>query len=154
MKPHPQKPFEIQTRVGIDLEELSTWGEHPPRSAKLVAHIDFGSGPGGGDYRMYLLSTDKNRTEWRLWLRYSDYDNGKATFYMIAYGAPFRGNSARYAAEQLLTKVLRDELKIDWVRLECWSVMEAGLLNAEDVDRIAEQLIDEEEAQQSVDSNA
>jgi hypothetical protein len=153
MKTRERATFEIFSRVGIDLDELSMLEERPPRSAKLVAHVDFGSGPGGGDYRKYLVSADKCRTEWRLWVNHTDYDSGQSAYYLIAYGTPFRGHSAKYAAEQLLTKVLGDELQIDSVQFGGWQVLESGLLDIEDIDRIAERLSDDEEARLSEDSN-
>ena len=51
-------------------------------------------------------------------------------------GSPYRGYPAKYAAEQLLTKVLEDERDIDWVASPPWYIMEPGLLGADDIERI------------------
>src|SRR3954454_14663473 len=96
-----RQPFEIQSYVGSDIAQLREDGERPPRSAKFVVDLDMGSGPGGGDYRTYLLSTNRERSLWILWLRGNDYDSGKPMYYQVATGWPYWGYAARFAAEQL-----------------------------------------------------
>ena len=139
MKSPNRQPFSAESaesNAAQDIEIMRELDQRPPRSAKLVACIDFGSGPGGGDYRTYLLSTDRGRSGWSLWLMVSDYDTGKQIYCEAASGSPCRGYSAKYAAEQLLTKVLEDERDIGWADPPPWGVMEAGLLDADDIERI------------------
>jgi len=136
MKSSSRQPFSAESNTGMDLETMREFDERPPRSAKLVADIDFGSGPGGGDYRTYLLSTDRERSEWILWLMVFDDDTRNRVYGRAAYGSPYRGYPPKYAAERLLTKVLEDERDIGWVAEPPWGVMEPGLLNADDIERI------------------
>ena len=64
----------------------------------------------------------------------TDYD--KPPCGMMAYGSPYRGYPAKYAAEQLLTKLLEDESHIGWVASPPWHVMKPGLLDSDDIQRI------------------
>ena len=131
--------FEMQSYIGSESWYMVSEGERPPRSAKLVARIDMGSGPGGGDYRTYLLCTDKKRSGWWLWLMRSDYETGKPLYCTVAYGRPYRGYPAKWAAELLLTRSWEDEHALEglgdlgrpYVVIE-----EDGLLTAEDIERI------------------
>ena len=103
IKSENRQPFEVQSY----LAELCEDGERPPRSAKMVAYLDLGSGPGGGDYRIYSLSTNRERSLWILWLTATDLD--KPLYGRVATGRPYRGYPARFAAEQLLIKSWQDE---------------------------------------------
>jgi hypothetical protein len=133
--------FEVCSFIGSEIAEMG-YGERPPRSAKLVASIDMGSGPGGGDYRTYRLSTDKLRSCWTLWLERSNYDSGKPEFCRVAVGEPYRGRSAEYAAARLLTKVWEDER--DQGLLEPHLFVEnEGVLTAEHIERISRAVFDE-----------
>lgn len=144
MKSSHRQPFKVESNAGQPIEVMLEFDERPPRSAKLVAYIDFGSGPGGGDYRTYLLSTDRERSGWHLWLMVFDDDTGKRIYGRLASGSPYRGYPAKYAAEQLLTKVLEEERDIGWVEQSPWGVMEAGLLDADDIERIGMTVFAEE----------
>ena len=130
------KDFKVEAYAGGDIERMIENNERPPRSAKLVAEIDFGSGPGGGDYRTYFLCTDRKRSGWYLWMMLSDYDTGKPVYDNVAFGRPYRGISPKHAAEELLTKLLKDELDIWGMSSEPWSVDEPGLLDADDIKSI------------------
>jgi hypothetical protein len=133
--------FEVCSFIGSEIAEMSH-GERPPKSTKFVASIDMGSGPGGGDYRTYLLSTDKLRSCWILWREGSDYDSGKRVFCRVAYGEPYRGRSAEFAAARLLTKVWEDER--DWYMLRPHLRVEAeGVLSAEHIEGILRTVYDE-----------
>jgi hypothetical protein len=99
----------------------------------LVVKLDMGGGPGGGDYRTYLLSTNRDRSAWFLWLM--GFDEGRL-YCCIAMGSPYRGYRAQYAAEQLLTKSWEDERDIEGAFCRNAIVEEAGLLNAQDIRRI------------------
>ena len=126
--------FAVETNTLVGFEDF--FGR-PPRSAKLVADIDFGSGPGGGDYRTYFLCTDKTRSGWYLWLRLFDEDIGKPKYHMEAYGKPYRGYPAKYAAEQLLTEVLEEQRDDGtWTASPPWYVMKPGLLSTDDIQQI------------------
>jgi hypothetical protein len=131
-----EKPqFEVQTYVGSDIAQLED-GERPPRSAKLVVDLDMGSHPGGGDYRAYLLSTNRECSAWILWLRFKDW-NDKPLYCRIATGRSHRGCEARFAAEQLLLRSWQDERDQEGQEPPPWVlVLEAGLLTEEDIDRL------------------
>ena len=131
-----KQPFEVQSYVGSNIAQLG-YGERPPRSAKFIASLDMGSGPGCGDYRTYLLSTDKERSGWTLWHMAHDYDTGKRLYCRVADGSPYRGYQPEYAAEQLLTKVWLDESD-EGSLIQNVLVKEAGLLTAEDIQRVAQ----------------
>jgi hypothetical protein len=133
-KPQTGQRFEAHSYVGTDIGQLHEDGERPPRSAKLVVDLDLGSHPGGGDYRTYLLSTNRQRSAWTLWIRGNDWD--KPLYCRIATGRPYRGYPARFAAEQLLIKSWKDARDKEGWHPPWASVFEPGLLNHEDVDRI------------------
>jgi hypothetical protein len=135
MKHSSNQTLEVQSYIGSDIAQMSDAGEHPPRSAKIVVKLDMGSGPGGGDYRTYLLCTDKKRSGWTLWQMGHDYDTGKRLYCRVADGWPYRGCPAKYAAEQLLTKVWEHERDL-WGLAPNAIVEEAGLLTVEDIERI------------------
>jgi hypothetical protein len=125
--------FEVQSYIGSEIAELREDGERPPRSAKMVVELDLGSGPGGGDYRTYLLSTNRERSLWILWSRaYED----KPLYCRIATGRPYRGYPARFAAEQLLIKSWQDERDLEGLLPDCARVLREGLLNKQDIHRI------------------
>jgi hypothetical protein len=134
IKSENRQPFEVQSYIGSQFAELREDGERPPRSAKMVAYLDLGSGPGGGDYRTYLLSTNRERSLWILWAT-AMHDSGKRLYCQIATGRPYRGYPAKFAAEQLLIKSWQDEVALAEIS-DRPRVMEEGLLNKEDVHRI------------------
>jgi hypothetical protein len=129
MQSEERQHFKVQSY----LAELSEDGERPPRSAKFVVDLDLGSSPGGGDYRTYLLSTDRKRSLWILWLRGNDWH--KPLYCRVAAGQPYRGYPAKYAAEQLLMKSWQDERGIGEVPPYV-SVLQEGLLTKADIRRI------------------
>ena len=124
---------EMLSYIGSDIAEIGLSNERPPRSAKFVVSLDMGSGPGGGDYRTYLLCTDKERAYWNLWMEYS----GHGQYCQIAWGRPYRGIPAERAAELLLTKSWEDERDLEGLySYGKLSVEESGLLTAMDIHRI------------------
>jgi hypothetical protein len=58
-------------------------------------------------------------------------------------GRPYRGYSAKFAAEQLLIKSWQDARDKEGWAPEDWLVMDAGLLNQEDISRIKEAMFGE-----------
>src|SRR4051794_13893966 len=122
--------LEVQSYVGSDIAQMGSQRERSPRAAELVASIDMGSGPGGGDYRTYLLSTDRERSGWTLWQKGSDYDTGKVLYCRVAYGTPGRGIHPKDAAEELLTKTWQAERDLEGVLPHRILVELAGLLTA------------------------
>jgi hypothetical protein len=124
---------EMLSYIGSDIAEIGFEDDRPPRSAKFVVSLDMGSGPGGGDYRTYLLCTDKTRSYWNLWMEYS----GHGQYCQIAWGEPYRGIPAERAAELLLTKSWEDERDLEGLySYGKLSVEESGLLTAMDIHRI------------------
>jgi hypothetical protein len=126
-----RQQFKVKCYTGRQLRED---GERPPRSAKLVVSVDMGSGPGGGDHRSYLLSTNRERSLWVLWLRGDDWE--VPLYCRIATGRPYRGYPARFAAEQLLIKSWQDEHDKEKRLPPYVSVWTTGLLTDEDIRRI------------------
>jgi hypothetical protein len=112
----------------------------PGCTSEFVASIDMGSGPGGGDYRTYRLSTDKLKSCSILWEERSDYDSGKRVFCRVACGEPNRGRSAEFAAALFLKKVWEDER--DAGMLEPHLLVEAEGF-AEQIKRILRTVYDE-----------
>ena len=124
---------EMLSYIGSDIAEIGFQDDRPPRSAKFVVSLDMGSGPGGGDYRTYLLCTNKERSSWNLWMEYS----GHGQYCRIAWGEPYRGIPAERAAELLLTKSWEDERDIEGLySYGKLSVEGDGLLTAMDIHRI------------------
>jgi hypothetical protein len=135
---NPAEHFEVQSHIGTDIYGFREDGERPPRSAKLVADLDMGSHPGGGDFRKYLLSTNRERSSWILWVEGEDEESSRphSLYCRAATGRPYRGYPARFAAEQLLIKAWQDERDLwHWVPPEA-SIMTPGLLSQEDINRI------------------
>ena len=140
-KPRTGQHFKVHSYIGTDIALLGETGERPPRSAKLVADLDMGSTPGSGDFRIYRLSTNRERSSWILWLSGEDENGAYSLHCRIATGRPYRGYPAKFAAEQLLTKAWQEERDIEvktWpdIRPPEALVMNAGLLNQEDISRI------------------
>ena len=124
---------EMLSYIGSDIAEIGRSNERPPRSAKFVVSLDMGSGPGGGDYRTYLLCTNKERSSWNLWMEYS----GHGQYCRIAWGEPYRGIPAERAAELLLTKSWEDERDLEGLYSYGKLCVEGGgLLTAMDIHRI------------------
>ncbi len=130
----PQR-FEVQSNVGSDIAQFRPGGERPPRSAKIVVSVDMGSGPGGGDYRTYLISSDQKRSGWTLWARGHDYDTGRPLYCRMAWGEPYKGYSASEAAKHLVEAVVKDEM-LEGISVETMGVAAPGLLTSEDVQSI------------------
>ena len=127
--------FKVRSNIGNDFGQIGSKeneGERPPRSAKLVAYIDYGSGPGGGDYRTCLLSTDRTRSGWTLWMVGYDGDTAKRLYCIIAWGKPYRGVPAKTAAQMLVTKSREDERELEGASGGAL-VMTAGLLDDDDI---------------------
>ena len=123
----------MDSYIGSGIAQIGYDDDRPPRSAKFVVSLDMGSGPGGGDYRTYLLCTDKTRSYWNLWMEYS----GHGQYCRIAWGEPYRGIPAERAAELLLTKSWEDERDIEGLySYGKLSVEGDGLLTAMDIHRI------------------
>jgi hypothetical protein len=143
--------FKIHSYVGTDIALPGQTGERPPRSAKLVVDIDMGSNPGSGDFRIYRISSNRERLLWILWLSAEDEDGAYTQHCRVATGRPYRGYPAKVAAEQLLTKAWQDErdkysdqfqhIELLVPKGTLWIphdtlVMNVGLLNQEDINRI------------------
>ena len=142
MKSSTKQQFSTTSYAGVGIEQMHEPGTRPPSEAQLVVYLDCGSGPGGGDYRTYFISADKNRSVWELWQMISDYDTGESIYVIVAYGEPFQGYSAKQAAELLLTKSLIDDHDIEWVSEPPWTIMKSGLLEPVDIERIEHAILD------------
>lgn len=126
--------FEVESYIGTPMAEFQSDAPRPPRTARMVVAVDMGSGPGGGDYRTYLLSSDQSRSCWILWAKSADYDTGRPVYCRMGSGEPYRGITAKDAAEYLLAITWADEIAEGWLGQVL--VTEPGLLTAEDVARI------------------
>ena len=131
---HLSKPFQVQSYIGSEIAQMRRGGERPPRSAQVVASLDMGSGPGGGDYRTYLLSFDE--AGWTLWQEGTDYDTGEPLFCRVAYGWPYQEDELESAAERLLTRVWEDELA-EGTMPSAVGVVAPGLLTEDGIARLA-----------------
>jgi hypothetical protein len=126
--------FIVNSFADRPLPEPGEKRERLPRSAKLVASLDCGSGPGGGDYRTYLISKDRKRSGWCLWLKVSDYDTGEWIHLSVAWGEPCHVHRTTVAAKLLLSAVLKKDYFLSgFIR-----VTEAGILCQADIDKIME----------------
>jgi hypothetical protein len=104
-------PFETGSYIGTDIAQFKEDGEKPPRTAKLVVSLYWSWAPGTDVSATYFLSTNRKRTGWFLWERgYDDY-MGKTVYCRVAWGAPYRGYSAKYVAKRLLAEAWLGELK-------------------------------------------
>lgn len=143
-KPQAGQPFKIHSYIGTDVALPGETGERPPRSAKLVVDVDMGSYPGGGDFRIYRLCANRKRSMWILWRSGEDEDGAYTQHSRIATGRPYRGYAARLAAKQLLTKAWQDERdREDW-RPPSALVMNAGLLDRDDIRQIKQTVFGED----------
>jgi hypothetical protein len=145
MKSENRQYFEVQSYIGTDIADI-TRGERPPRSAKLVVELDMGGCPGYDLFRGYLLSTNRERSSWILWLEGNHPDGyGRPFLYCrMAEGRPYRGYTAKFAAEQLLIKSWQDERDKWGLDRPCGSVLRAGLLKQKDINRIKVTVFGEE----------
>jgi hypothetical protein len=103
--------FKTVSLMGTDLSEFRPDGEKPPRSAKLVISISWSWSPAHSASVTYLLSTTRERDVWLLWGQGYDWDTGKPIYARVAWGAPYRGYSAKFAARQLLAAAWRGEIE-------------------------------------------
>jgi hypothetical protein len=136
----PDSDWPVQCYVGSEIGELRTDGERPPRSARFVAELDLGSGPGGGDYRKYYLSTDRKRRFWILWLR-ADLD-GVAHYCRVALGERDRPMTPKQAASLLLKESWKEEYRQGRLPTPV-GIWELGLLDEADVRRIEAAALEE-----------
>jgi hypothetical protein len=110
-----------------------------------VVDLEIDPNPAGGVYRTYLLSTNRERSAWTLWLKGENPDASRPRFLYcpIAIGRPRRGYPAGFAAEQLLIKSWQDE-RDKWglapVKVFIWK---SGLLTKQDIHRIKQTVFGE-----------
>jgi hypothetical protein len=128
--------FEVQSYIGSDIAQMGELRERPPETAEPVASVYLG----GNDYRVYLLSTEKEsvgagKSGWTLWQMGHDYDTGEPLFCRLAAGYPYDGSRSALVAERLLTQVLKDE-RNEGLLPSPVGVDATGLLSAKDVQRI------------------
>lgn len=81
---------------------------------------------------------------WTLWAMANDFD-GRRMYAQLASGTPFRGYTARFAAEQLLIAGWRSELEMWDTDLRGGFVEEEGLLTKSDIKRIEQELVEKAE---------
>ena len=124
------QPFEAHSYIGSHIAQLREDGKRPPRSAKLVAYLDMGSGPGGGDYRRYLLGTNRERSLWNLWLIGV---NEMLHCDEVTTDPPSRGNPPNLPPKKLPFKSWKIKgIQGDWNPGGPWEIM-AGWSNQEDI---------------------
>ena len=135
MSRRENEPFDVVTYGGSDLGEFRADGERPPRSAKHVATVSWSWSPAHSRRERYLICSWKRRG-WTLWAMAYDFDHGRM-YARLAYAWPFRGYTAKFAAERLLTAAWKADLESlgeDYVRGAC--VDEEGLLTKADIESI------------------
>ena len=136
--------FTVESYGGLDRLPADP-DRRPPRSAKLVARLSWSWSPAHSRSDTLWLCTDRRRYGWHLWEEASDWETGKPIYFEVAYGEPWRGVDAKRAAEELLAAAWRGE----W---EAWQspgrgafVVRAGLLDADDIERIEERVFADED---------
>ncbi len=123
--------------------EIFTYDEftddgRPPRSARLVANLDWSWSPAHYSVSRYWICTDRSRSAWHLWEESPDYDTGKPCFSVAAYGSPYKGIDTREAARQLLTAAWRHEWELYDTPGKGTEVREPGVLSETDIRKIEE----------------
>lgn len=136
MSRRENEPFEVHTYIGGSPAEFSVDGERPPRSARHVATVSWSWGPAHSARLRYLISTDRQRKGWTLWAE--AYVDGQRMYAELAYAKPFRGYTAKFAAERLLTAVWKAELETSYGEdyVSGGRVDEEGLLTKADIENI------------------
>jgi hypothetical protein len=138
MPTKPREPFQV-SYIG----DQYSFDGGPPRSAKLVAAVSWGWAPGHDRAERNLLCTDRKRTGWTLWGKaYDDWDSFRWMYAKLAWGAPYRGNTVRWAAEQLLTAAWSGERDGYGSDLRGAHIDQEGLLMKDDIKRIEHEVFD------------
>ena len=101
--------MELQSFIGSEIAEPDYYKPDNLDCLELVASIDFGTGPGGGDYRTYLLERSPDGADNTLWLEIFDVDLGVRRC-RLACGWPADLTSQK-SAELLLLATWRDECR-------------------------------------------
>jgi hypothetical protein len=139
-----KQPFKTVSYIGTSAAEMRPDGERPPRTARLVAFITWSWSPANSLDLRYLISTNRQRTGWILWAKGYDEVIGRICHSKVAWGFPFRGYSAKYAAEQLLITDWQSEKKLWNQDLRGAFVEQEGLLTRRDIKRIERKVFDKE----------
>lgn len=112
--------------------------EKPPRSALFVASVDmFSQSACNQRFDKYLLSRNRKRSHWILWLGYFDDDMELKWVYMPYALMPCRGVSAKDAATEMLCAIWSEERGRESLSTPFSAVGAAGLLTADDLREIA-----------------
>jgi hypothetical protein len=144
MSRRENEPFEVaDTYVGSPLAELSADGERPPKSAKLVATVSWSWGPAHSDRLRYLISTERQRRGWTLWAE--AYVDGQRMYAQLGYARPYRGYTAKFAAERLLTAVWKAERENYYDNYSGGRVVEEVLLAKTEIENIEREVYGTEE---------
>lgn len=142
--------IEIDSDVDVALREL----DHESRPVGACQHIGdvcFGAGPGGGDYRTYLLERDDGANCFNLWIRaldewsdaeYKEEGNTQATPFLYAYQASMDivdDLPPEAAAARLIEATWKYEVGTGaWgTNFDHFSVDSGGLLSIEELQCIA-----------------
>src|SRR5262245_62558808 len=141
MSRRKNEPFEVVTYGGSDLGEFRADGERPPRSARHVATVSWSWGPAHGRRDRYLICSWERRG-WTLWAM--AYDGGPM-YARFASATPFRGYTAKFAAERLLRAAWKDELELWGADLRGARVDEEGLLTKTDIENIEREVFGDPE---------
>jgi hypothetical protein len=104
-------PLEITTYAGTSLGGFDAAEARPPKSAKLVAIESWSWSPANSRCDRYLICTDRNRKVWSLWAMAYD-DSGRRMYALMASATPYRGYTAKHAAEKLSVAAGRSELEV------------------------------------------
>jgi hypothetical protein len=138
MKCDTRQPFEVQSYIGTDIAQLRDDGERPPKSAKFVADLEIDPNPAGGVSYTYLLSANRERSSWILWLKGENPEAERPPFLYcrIATGRPYHRYDAKFAAEQLLMKSWQDERDVGRSAPMEICIWKPGLLTKQDIGRV------------------
>lgn len=112
--------------------------EKPPRSARFVASLDMFSQSACNERSdRYLLSRNRKRSHWILWLGYFD-DNMEMKWVYLPYAIrACGGTDAAAAAREMLEAAWHEEKRRGWLDTPFEAVIDDGLLKVDELREIA-----------------
>jgi len=128
-----RRPFQVSYNSSV---QYGYDEGRPPSSAQLVAMVSWGWAPGHDRCECYVICTDRKRTRWTLWAKAYNEADGRLMYAKLAYGSPFGGYPAKFAAEKLLIAAWHGERQGYGSDLRGAHVDREGLLTKDDIERI------------------
>ncbi len=111
--------------------------EKPPRSARFVASLDMFSQSASNERSdRYLLSKNRKRSHWILWMGYFNDDEGRMQYQPYAL-LPCKGMDANAASREMLEVAWLEEKRLGWLDTPFEAVIADGLLTVDELREIA-----------------